>query len=1348
MSGLLRYSPTLPLQPGVTLIEASAGTGKTWSISSLVVRLLAERDDLGIEQLLVVTFTKAATAELRDRIRARLAQAIAALEQVQASGTRPDDPVLALLGAAEPSAHQPGAWRPMQGGQLAQRLRRLRSARDDFDAHAINTIHGFCQQVLQLHAFESGASLDLELLDDTGPLLAEIVDDFLSQQLHQLSPRHCAILVEQAGLEREPLLKLARALDAARDLPVVPTPIDDWRPCLQRWEQQLAIFQTSWQAQGAQLVARIVAETGKKGKKSGKALSGRSYQARYTAGHLQKLQGWLTDPHPLADGGRPSWAAYFSASKLDSARVAGVEPAFAIPQVAHDWERLLQLGGQLLEAPRRAFAATLRRELPRRLGRRHQQTYDDLLCQVAQHVQGPQVNPALVAALRERFSVALIDEFQDTDHVQWAIFSAIFAGSPRHQLFLIGDPKQAIYAFRGADVFVYRDARGAAQPSQRFTMAVNQRSDGRYVAAMNALFQHRPGLFLLDFIDYLQVDYSATRNPWEGLVFADERPPLQLRWFDARCLPGGSAGQPLANKAEAWRLVPQLVATDLVELLQARPALQLHDGSGQGPARRQLRPRDIAVLVRKHKQGQQVIEALRARGVPAISARSGSVFDTEEATTLERWLAALAEPGRDGPARALAITPLFGWTAAQLEAALRAQGNLAAANTAFDWTSWIERIASWRRAMEHSGFAAVFQRLLGDPQLLARLLALPDAERRLSNLRHLAELLHAAAVRDHLGPQGLLLWLRDRRERGDSEKDAVALRLESEADAVQVVTLHKSKGLQYPVVFLPYLWDGALLHQQAPDLRYHDTAGGQIAGPVQLDLHLDSGHPDRVRHKRQAELEVTQENLRLLYVAFTRARHHAVAYWGPAYKDLASSPLALVLHGGTAATDRRAAAARATTAAFGRGGSAAPLLAQATAELADLGAAGHLPGGAPDDTRPVIAVRACAPPNPAAWVDPEADRSLSLTTRSWDHPAGGLDRSWRRLSYTALTRGHHVDISAPGAAGLAPRPGAQRDHDPTSAPHPGIEPASLPAPRPAEPDVPLHEFPRGTEAGSYVHKLLELLDFSSDPLRERLPPHRPLPVLAATLGRRMGIAEPRWHQLLCDQLPSLLATPLGPGAGSLQLRQLAPPDRLDELDFDLPLSGGDRWRPGMPAAAVSGEQLAEILLLGRPRAEAPFPAEWLQALSEQPFPALCGFLTGSIDLAWRAGRGPSATWFICDYKTNRLGPRPAPGQPARSLPGHYSQPWLRREMARHSYFLQYHLYLVAFHRYLASRLGSAYHYDRHMGGAVYLFLRGLPGPDVSPDAHGQVQGVFTDKPPFRVIQALSRLFDGPGGARP
>ena len=1319
------WRATEPLHPGTTLLEASAGTGKTWNITNLVLRLVVERN-LHMKEVVVVTFTNAATADLSKRVHERLEMAEAAL-----SGRRPlpdDDAVLVAL---------------RDGGlagdiSLAQRVRRLRRALVAFDECTIRTIHGFCQQMLQQHAFESGADFELELIKDTRAPCAQLVDDFLSRELYAVDAQTHAFLVNNCGFSREKLMRLAETALSDPDIDVWPQAEDSVTPA--QWPALRDAFAVRWRDGGSERL--VAAFPSKKNGPAQVAVERTQYLAGKVARHVAAVDQWLAEGPEF--GSQPAKADYWSAKAMTPYLL---DAGAILPAELLELRQLLAFADTVAACRKADFVRQLRLRFRAQLASARQQTYDDLLLILAARLGQPgPPREALVAAIGGRFKAALIDEFQDTDNQQWTIFSALF-GAGQHFLYLIGDPKQAIYGFRGANVQVYLAARRSAG-ERVFTMAVNWRSDQRLLDACNAVMA-RPDFFGEAAISYVPV--AAPPGPardFARLRFGtDPSPtraaPLQLRLVDGRLRGDDPPDEDKrVTKGALTALLPDRVADDIVDLLEAEA--QVHDPdhpSADGDGFRSLRPGDIAVLVRTGKQAVAVQRALGAANVPAVLSGAESVLASDAARELELWLAALAAPGRDGVARAAATTRIFGRDGALL-AGVEANDPTQLQR----WSEWLGSLAQWRLLFEQGGVLRALDRAMEQENVAGRLLGRVDGERRLTNLLHVAELLHGAEAQERLGLMGLLAWLRRQRQDARLDAELAELRLERDDAAVRVLTKHKAKGLEFRVVFLPFLWaerkpgSGDLIRCAHP---------GQ---PTQrlIDLRVDNA----ASAARQAD-EDRREAVRLLYVAMTRARHRCVLYTGH-INGLEHTPLAPALHG----EPRPADSGPMARFDAGRQQAAAPRSALEADLLALVQAASRGTSG------PAMALSICLPPSQRRWPG-EAPSTDTLQVR--DFLRTGVVGYWRRHSYSALRPSRRdaavdpallppdprqaegadfdaedltaADLGASGAA--SPSPGSATLAGPVTGDGTGAKPPTY-GDISAAPLIPLADFPAGADAGTFLHEVLEHVDFRAA-AGLTVAPERTLAAVLAVKMAEHGFAADRWGPTLLAALTRVLATPLGGPLGATRLCDIAPDVRFDELRFDFPLAGGADYRRERDAPvardAIAGALRRRVGADHRSDNEAALRGGYLERLSTPQ--RLAGFMTGSVDLIFRHPVDGVQKWWLVDYKSNRLDPE----RQGRYCACFYDRPGLRHAMEQHDYPLQYHIYTAALDRYLRWRMGPDWAYDPMFGGVYYLFLRGMVGPDTAQEA-GFRHGCFFDRPPAMAIAALQRAFAGGAAADP
>jgi exodeoxyribonuclease V beta subunit len=1127
--------------PGVTVLEASAGTGKTFTIAALAARFVAQ--GVPIENILAVTFTRIATAELRDRVRARLVSAESSLGRYVDAGVPVpiDDRVVRLLADGTPP-------------EVRDRRSRLKDALAIFDAATITTTHGFCHLVLAGLGVAGRVGVGATLIEDASDTVDEVVDDLF----------------------------------------------------------------------------------------------------------LRRVLGWGVPP-------------FERRVAHEIARVAVANPVTPLEPDA----------GDSIPGRQRRLAESVRREVARRLHDRNLLTYDDLLTRLQDTLADPERGEAACRVLRERYQVVLVDEFQDTDPVQWEVVRRAFGGG-QSILVLIGDPKQAIYAFRGADVYAYLDAARRAQ--HRFTLSENWRSDAGLLAAYDALLN--PLHVGHPEIPYRPVAATASHQR-PGLLGAPGSASLRFRvLYSGDGLVRRTARGAQKDSALEW--VAGDLASDVLALLESPARIVEWRGAEEGASRR-VSPGDVAVLVRTNRQAGLVQAALRAVSVPAVIGGTESVFGSPSAPHWLRLLEALEQPASRARAVAVALTPFIGMTADDVAGADEAT-----------WELLHARLHRWSEILRQRGVATVTRAIMATEGLPARILLGSSGERDLTDLGHIAELLHSEASAGQLGAPALRAWLARRIEESGAETaDAEdrSRRLDSDADAVQVLTIHRAKGLEFPVVYCPYLWDSGPALRKGRPVVYHDpTADNRRT----LDVGVTDPGASYLAHFSAAHDEQRGEDLRLLYVALTRARHRVVVWWVRAYESQ-HSPLGRLL------MSRDGAGNVAPSATYSPNEAAVQARLRAVAD--------RVPGQ--------ISVERCTAYPVARWegaMPAPGELAVARFERS-------LDRAWRRTSYSGITAGDQSDTvgSEPELPGLTDEP--DETGDDTGAPSASGSAAALRDPEMGDDEAalravpsPLAETPRGAEMGTFVHAVLERVDFDSADLTAA--------VNEAVLGEQslrgtdIGSSE---H--LVVGLVAALSTPLGHLVDDRSLRSFGPADRLDELRFELPLAGGDR-----PSGRILTADIARLF------ATSVGPGTALDGYAARlASPALAshlrGYLTGSLDLVLRIRPGSGrARYLVVDYKTNWLAPGDEP-----LCAWHYRPDALAAEMQRDHYPLQALLYLVALHRYLRWRM-PGYDPEANLAGILYLFLRGMSGPE-APLAGGLPCGVFSWPTPPALVVALSDLLD-------
>jgi len=1182
-----------------SLIEASAGTGKTWTLSALYLRLLLERG-LTVREILVVTYTKAATAELRQRIRARLAQLLAVYQGQPCA----DDFLQALY------LRYPGE----------EAYRRVLLAVHGFDEAAIFTIHGFCQRALQDAAFEAAVDFDNALQSDDEELARALLTDLWRQQLESADPLWASWLVQKKVTPKTLWLALKDYLNKPwlHLLPSADTELaplnDGYLTASYRHTAAL------WQSFGEDFIKDLL-EHGQ--------LKKNTHPEEKLAAWGYDLQTWFASPAALLSP--PEALSKLASDALDKATKKGHPPP------SHPLAALLQDLQQDLSLATRHFAKRLallhsqllnqlNQTLPQRKALRRVLAFDDLLGQLLSALSGAS-GQMLAAHLRKTYPLALIDEFQDTDPTQFAIFNRIYPLTEalgEAALCLVGDPKQAIYAFRGADLETYLSARQSAV--NRYELPNNYRSRPELIAALNALFEH-PLPFARVGLDYPKV--AAAEKPRKRLQLPEQltAAALNLVWL---------AGDKL-TKEQASEQATTDCANRIAAILAASRAGEA--GFIESQTMQPIKGGDIAVLVGSHRQALQMAQALSAQGVLPVLRSKQSVWHSEEAAELFAVLCAYAQPTREGLLRYALLTRLMGRSS---EDCARWQAD----DSAFERE---QNAAALHHQHFQQGFMKAFRHWLVSEAIAERLLALEGGERRLTNLLHLAELLQQQSLKRPTLP-ALLLWFDARRQDDNKQAEETELRLESDAERVQIVTIHSAKGLEYPLVFCPFLWDGKLLQGggKPHHLRCHKEDGS---------LLVDFGSEAFEHNLARARQEAFAEKLRLSYVAMTRARDSLWLYCGAirvpgnsknlADEGLHSSALGWLLYGAALPLPQ-------VGGAEGEGTSPITLLGQ------------YLAGRDENSLHHELALRLSSLPHsallaPFAQTVSQTGESRAQAPKQLAEPPTNLARAFRIGSFSGLTFGVHRD---------AP------DRD------------SLTASALSEPGSGFFAFPRGARAGTCLHGILE--DWARD--------KNALPTLVENALKAHAIDPKQWGDITTTHLQQVLNADLN-GKG-LRLSALQPAQRLPELGFCFPLSR---------LCATQLQSIVSNPIYGLPQV-------MREAALQLDFETLQGFLKGFIDLTFEwQGR-----WYIADYKSNWLG----------SETRFYQDEHLAQAIAREHYYLQYLIYLIALRRFLRVRLGME-DADKRLGGAFYLFLRGMP------DA-----GCYFHRPQDNLLDALDNLFVG------
>ncbi|MDD2582546.1 MAG: UvrD-helicase domain-containing protein, partial [Desulfuromonadaceae bacterium] len=830
---------------GLNLIEASAGTGKTWTIAALYILLLLEKE-LRTEQILVVTYTKAATAELRERIRRRIVTTL----DLYTSGRHASDDLLEQLLMTD----------RLQNSTRARML--LTRALYSFDDAAIFTIHGFCQRALLENTFESGSLFGSDMISDQSAIVKQVCDDFWRSRILSQPDGFVEHLVS-AGYTPEKLAKPLEGHFQNPDLKIIPQVTEvPLAPLTDERDRLYSLICSLWISDRVAIIRQI----------EGASLNQQSYKPSQIEAACNSFDIWTAGGNAARHNGKLD---FFSTQKIASkmTKASAYTPDhqfFALCQQVVEVQGSIEHAFQdKIIARQLDFKKWLEHELSGRKKQLNQRAFDDLLLDLHLALEATS-GSALAEKLRQRYKAAMIDEFQDTDPLQWNIFKRIGAEQD-YPLFLIGDPKQAIYSFRGADVFAYLNAGRNVTLGNTHTLGTNFRSEARLVNAVSALFTAASDPFICRDIPFRPVSSGRSANDLLLIDGAPDEQPLKL-WIYPRNDETKTEVKPVAIRS-----IVQAVAGEIARLLEPERITITTSGEAHP-----LKPGDIAVLVKSHKQAGLVQGALSALGIPSVQQGSSTIFETSEALDLLRIFRAAEEPHREALVREALLTPSIGLTANQVSAFVESSGEHP------EWETWLLRFMDLHTAAASGGVVALVSRLLGGCGVRKQLLSRPGGERCLTNIIHCCELLHQIELEQGKSLTGLTIWL-ERKIRGKVKDDAALLRLETDENAVMISTIHASKGLQYPVVFVPFAWD-------APSGKGDRALFHNDEGELVLDLAMENENLQRAAAERKAEAA------RLLYVALTRAEFRCYTVWG-AINGAVDSPLFKLLQSGSAAKD-------------------------------------------------------------------------------------------------------------------------------------------------------------------------------------------------------------------------------------------------------------------------------------------------------------------------------------------------------------------------------------------------------------------------------------------------------------
>ena len=1230
---------TFPLF-GRRLIEASAGTGKTYTIASLFIRLLlghgqqelghgqqelgheqpdqnktkqtAHHCPLTVDKILVVTFTEAATAELRSRIRERIRETRLAF----IAGSSKDDYCQQLIEDSISIEHD---------------IRLLRFAELQMDEASIFTIHGFCQRMLQQNAFESGSLFQQTLLEDDSDILSQACNDFWRAHFYQLSTPLTEVIYSYWAHPEALKSELQQWLPR-NDLTFIPAITDfDFKSKYEKSLNVIAEVKQAWNADKDDY-QDIITHSG---------VDKRSYSKKNLPNWFDQVSDWASSDS--LDLTLPKNLVKFSQEELHTKTKKGEAPTHATFVLIEDLlKQDISIKNTLLIKATHWIKDNLQttKQQHMLLG------FDDLLTRL-DHALQVSAEGHLGKQIKQQYPIALIDEFQDTDPVQYRIFDTIYAdasyvegsyvengdtgldedaSSNEHAngelplfnqsgLFMIGDPKQAIYSFRGADIFTYMKARNAV--TAHYSLDNNYRSSAEMIDAVNGFFNHKTAPFIYDQdIPFFPVKAPPIKRKKLVVNNPDDDQQTALQFLHIN----GGLSSDAFRYASAQAAVNEIKA---LLLLAQQDQAYLEDSDGH---KSPILANNISVLVRTGNEANIIRKALLEENINSVYlSLKESVFASTLAQDLLRLLSACLHPSNERYLRSAIACKLFSLTPYQIH------------RTFSDTASWEAKIADFARyktVWEDSGILVMLQQCFHEQGISAKLLAQNQGERALTDLLHLAELLQKNSM-VYEGSFALLRWFSEQISNAKNEQGEQKQRLESEKELVQVSTLHKSKGLEYDIVFIPF----SGLYREPKECLFHDSQQRLV-----FDLEADDAN------KELTAKELLAEDIRLLYVGLTRSVYRCYLGIGP-YK---------------------------------KGRSKATPLTKSALGYLSIKAGEELQAGDDQNLKRLLQSVCDMSENiglrNAPTLMTETYQALSQSPEQLIAPrqfTGAIEKNWWVTSYSALSRFHSVPTIEDKNTKKIPQESVKATGDILSQPSlaSSLPLAASPSGLPQDPQTEasaynVFNFPRGAKHGTFLHELFEEIDFQDSPseklipwLTERLTINNYEPVEEWAPIVSQWITHILDHRLVASEYPELT------------LSSLTEQQKKVEMQFFIPMQ------------PIEASSINKLIMHYDPLSAR---AGLLQ------FNQVQGMLKGFIDLTFEY----EGQYFVLDYKSNYLGD---------SLQD-YNDDAMAEAIIEHRYDFQYQLYTLALHRLLKSRLED-YDYETHIGGVFYTFLRGMQGEE-------------------------------------
>ena len=1235
----------------VNVIEASAGTGKTYNIQNLYARLILLKG-LSIDSILVVTFTDAAAKELKDRIRSILNEIY-----VYYQGETSTKEIKELASQS--------FYIDKNGNNieidLETRKKRLSLALRNFDDAAIYTIHGFCRKMLDDYSFESGILFNVELEKDVGPIIQDIVEDFWRRESYDVDSFNTA-LMEYNGITIKNLISFVNNFTNKGDEDVDIEPKKHTRDCTPEIKKIFYKMKNHWDS-GA--INNLL---------SNQYLN----QKKFSPTQTQKicfnvelfLQGIFN---------KTTFAAVekLTQENIDKALTTAGKNANETPpqhpffrdcsELAAN-KKIFESFGTIIKHKCRNY---FDKEYEKRKTELNIQSFNDLLTRVNNHIQGN--NSPLLSKIQKQFSAALIDEFQDTDSVQYSIFKKVFIDGGR-PLFIVGDPKQAIYGFRGGDIFTYRKAKDYIRKTgEVFTLDKNWRSSPNMVNAINALFGKREEHyipFVTEAIKFINVD-SDDKNDNFRIGTNPDPQPLKLIY-----LPGEYSSPDLLQAC------CERTAVEIYKLLTDKEI-----SITENEKKRSVLPKDIAVLVTSHRQARLLQPELNKLNISAVMQATGSVFDSTEAEHLEYVLRAIAEPTNTKSLKGAMITDIMGYSLDDITKITESHE----AESSVNLDKLYDNFKGCHEKWLTSSFIEMFNSFAVEYDIKNKLLSQIGGERKLTNILHLTEILHQQEIDSKLGINGILYWLSKQRNietRNDS--DEYEIRLESDDDAVKIMTVFRAKGLEFPIVFCPFLWaKNAIPSQERSTVfKYHKTPDistteyvpeGQTAKSTPSPDYrciLDISGSEIA--KNISYDETLEELTRLMYVALTRSKYQCYVLWGQTgsrskkntsaldYQFYCNKEIMKQKKGGIATALR-------PIAQEAKDSTLAPHLTEQQTKHIKL-----------DNTE--TKTFDCA----ATYKRKNLSAANGLSYRKFS--SGLIDNTWMITSFSNL---------APYDTGSYKQNTViSKDYDEND----NIVSESIPTF--TDSSINIFNFPAGAKTGTCWHEIFEELNFDANDEEITEIVKEKLSIYRLNNGINAAVIWEKENSVV-NMVRNVLNTTLS-AENNLNLSGINNSDKLPEMEFNFPLNKrfsmvniSDCLKDFTKKNKFDSKGVSQYA----------HTTVWNKRL-------VSGYMTGFIDLVFRH----NGKYYILDWKSNKLD----------GTPEGFELDGLKAEIGNHHYYLQYLFYTVALDKYLSITMID-YDYDKHFGGVYYIFLRGVSENRTSN------RGIFYDRPKKKLIRKLAEI---------